>query len=194
MPTATAGIYQVVLEQNYGSETLKNVWHYLHSVGDDDEQSDCAQAFDDDMMFTIAAITNTSLSFNEIRVANLTGLLADAVLVPSESEGNIVGSLAPSFVAASYRYVRTSKETRNGAKRFCGMVEENLNGNDFTSAYFTTLQSAETTFASTLTGATGVYEPIILRKPDIGGVWLYNEVATVIALNRVTTQTSRKFF
>lgn len=194
MPTATSGLYEVILDQSYGTEKVKNVFHYLHTLGDDDLQDLCGLAFDEDVMAGLAALLNVVLTFDEIRCANITGELADVTRIPSENNGDVTGDASPAMVACSFRYQRTTKETRNGGKRFCGMVEGNINVNTFESAYFTAMQAVATTLATDISTVGGIFSPVILRKPDIEGVWLYNDVANVIALNRVTTQNSRKFF
>lgn len=192
MPTTNSGIYEVVLEQTYGAEIVKNVFHYLHTLGNDDEQQECADAFDEDALASIASIANDLIKYTEIRVANLTGLLADVSIVPSIAEGDVSGAVMPSFVSCPFRYIRSSKETRNGAKRFGGITEENITGNNFLPAFFTAMQAIENVLAGQIDVVGAIFEPIILRKPDVAGVFTYNEVANVIAVDRVTTQNSRK--
>lgn len=192
MPTTNSGIYEVVLEQTYGAELVKNVFHYLHTLGNDDEQQECADAFDEDALPGIASIANDLIKYTEIRVANLTGLLADASIVPSIPDGDVSGLVMPSFISCPFRYIRTSKETRNGAKRFGGITEENITGNNFIGTFFTAMQAIESVLAGQIDVVGAIFEPIILRKPDVAGVYTYNEVANVIAVDRVTTQNSRK--
>lgn len=192
MPTTTSGLYELVLEQTYGSEQVKNVFHYLHTLGNDDKQLECANAFDEDALAAISTVSNTLIAYTEIKVANLTGQLADASIVPTTPNGIRPGVIGPSFLSCPYRYIRTSKETRNGSKRFGGMTEDDITGNNFTPTYFIIMQALESVLAGQIDVVGDIFEPVILRKPDILGVWLYNELANVIAVDRVTTQNSRK--
>ncbi len=194
MPTTVDGLYEVILEQTIQGRNVKNVFHYLATLGQDDDQDLIATAFADDILPGLQVITSVGLTFDEVRVANLTGLLADFSLVPSTTGGNRVGSSTADFLSMPYRLIRTTKETRNGAKRFGGLLEEDIQGGGFTAAYFIEMQ----TFAAILAGqisTTGIIaEPIVLRKPDVLGVWTYNEVSNVVAVNHQTTQNSRKKF
>lgn len=194
MPTATAGLYEVVLEQTYFNHNFKNVFHYLATLGQDDDQDLIAQAFNDGILGPLSAIQSDDISYDEIRVANLTGLLADFSLVPTTTGGIIVGDPMANFVAIPFRYVRTSKETRNGSKRFGGLTEGDAFGGGFDAAFFVQMQAVAPVLAGQISATGIIAEPVILRKPDISGVWLYNEVSTVIALNRQTSQNSRKTF
>ncbi len=194
MPTTDEGIYELVLEQTYGAEKLKNVFHYRHSLGSDDEQNNCADAFNEDVLPALKDLQNTLIAYTEVRVANLTGDLADASHLPSFANGVVAGDVMPSFTAFSYKYVRTSKDTRNGAKRFGGVIEENVTGNNWLPAFFTDMQLHESTLSGQIDVLGHIFVPIILRKPDVAGLFTYNDVANVLAQNRVTTQNSRKAF
>lgn len=194
MPTTTSGLYELVLESSASGQPMKSVFHYLTTLGQDDMQEEVADSFDATIMSDLAGILNSNISFDNIRVANLTGVLADWNLTPSQGSGDVIGSNMAAFTAASYVLNRTTKETRNGAKRFPGMVEENVNGASFTGPYFTALEAFAIVLASQITGGGVNADLVILRKPDILGVWLYNDVANAQALNRLTTQNSRKNF
>lgn len=194
MPTTTVGLYEVTLEQTASGQQIRNVWHYLATLGQDDEQDLVADAFDETIMTDLAGIINSSVAFDLIRVANLTGIEADAVQSPSQGSGNVVGLNMTPVMAASFRMNRTTKETRNGSKRFAGLIEENVQGTTFAPAYLVDLQAFESLLAGQISTVGLLADPVILHKPDVAGVWTYNEVASVTALNRVTTQNSRKSF
>ncbi len=195
MPTLTAGLYEVVLEQSYLSQKILNVFHYVNALGSDDLQTECGDAFDQDLLPQIAIIQSTSLSYSNIKVANLTGDLADANIAPTTPLGLVSGSDVTTFVAAPFRYNRLTKDTRNGAKRFTGMIEENLVTVGFVTAFVTALDLLATILDNDISVPGGIFEPVILRKPDLPpGTWTYNPLDSVSALNRTTTQSSRKRF
>lgn len=195
MPVTSVGLYELVLEQEYFSLPVLNVFHYLSATADDDVQDLCATAFDEDLMAIIAPSQNTTLLYKNIRCANITGGGADFNLTPSQGDGDIVGSVVAGFTSNSFRYNRTTKETRNGAKRFTAMVEENIIGSSFTVPYNAVLDALATALSQQITTVGGVFDPIILRKPDDGfGNYTYNVLASVQNLDRVTTQNSRKNF
>ena len=195
MPQTNAGIYEVVLEQLYFSKVMFNVFHYLQTGNVDDEQDNLATAFDTDIVPVIGDIQNESVTYSNIRVSNLTGDLADFNLNPTEVNGDVAGAVVADFVAAAFRYNRVTKDTRNGAKRFSGMVEENILGGGFTTAYQAELDLLAAALGANISGGGSAFTPIILRKPEISaGTFVYNNVAGVSNLNRLTTQNSRKQF
>ncbi|KKK82038.1 hypothetical protein LCGC14_2807400 [marine sediment metagenome] len=195
MPTTNAGIYEIILEQEYFTSQIRNVFHYLSTIDLDDVQELCAQAFDEDVLQAIANLAGVNMSYNLIRCKNLTGNLADAVLDPSISAGVSVGAVVADFVAVSFLYARLTKDTRNGAKRFSALTEDNIAGGGFSTAYQTVMDASATVFFTNIQTVGGIFQPIILRKPpDAMGVFTFNPLFAVQALNRVTTQNSRKTF
>jgi len=195
MPQASAGLYRIILEQTYQGKNIFNVFGYVHTLGQDDEQDLAAQAFDEDIMPFIKNSQSTGTVYTSIRAINLTGSLADEVITPSVSNGILVGEAVTGFVAAPFRYNRETKDTRNGAKRLVGMIEENLVGTGFTASYFTTLQGLAAVFETDISTVGGIFTPIILgAETQTPGEWLYNTIVSVQALQRTTSQVSRKAF
>lgn len=195
MPTASGGIYEVRLEQTYFGDPSLTVLHYLQGAETDDQQEDVAGAFDSDLMADFAAAQNTDIEYVNIRVANLTGTLADFNLTPSQADGDVTGAIASGFMCAAFRKNRISKDTRNGSMRLCGLVEENMSGAGFTAAYNTILDTLATSLSANIVGSLSTYAPIILRKPETQqGVYTYNTISSVQNLMRQTTQNSRKTF
>lgn len=195
MPTTSTGIYELVLEQTYQGQAARNVFHYLHTLGQDDEQDKCGEAFNNDVMASLANTQNVGVDYTNIRVANLTGILADTNTIPVPTSGTVIGDEVVGFTAYPLRYNRVTKDTRNGAKRFTGLVEENVKTTGFEVAFFALMQSVATILGQPITSVGAIFGPIILHKPaDGAGVFTYNDVASVTALNRTTTQNSRKAF
>lgn len=195
MPTATSGIYEVVLEQTYQNQSIFNVFHYKHTLDLDDVQEDCADAFDQDMLPAISTIQNLSVAYTNIRASNLTGNLADFNLVPSIAAGIVAGDVVVGFVAAPFRYNRETKDTRNGAKRFTGLSELFVKTTGFEPAFFTIMQTAALVFGTNIDVVGAIFEPIILRKPpSVGPIFTFNTITGVTAINRTTSQNSRKVF
>jgi hypothetical protein len=195
MPTTNVGIYEIILEQEYFTSQIRNVFHYLSTTDQDDQQDLCAQAFDEDMLQSIADLANTNLVYDLIRCKNLSGNLADAIVDPSVANGIQVGAIVADFVAVSFLYARQTKDTRNGFKRFSALIEENVLGGGFTVPFLGTMNASADIFETNISTVGGIFQPIILRKPADGmGVFTFNTLNAVQALNRVTTQNSRKTF
>ncbi len=195
MPTSSSGLYKLVLEQTYLGSTIFNVFGYLNSLSLDDEQDLCAQAFDEDIMATLATLLSANLTFDSIRCINITGALVDEVISPSQANGDVIGADLAPFVGVPFRYNRATKDTRNGSKRFSGMVEGNTAGETWLAAYVTSCNAFALLLAADITTVGGIFEPIILgAETGTPGLFNYNTLSSVQFLDRVTSQVSRKSF
>jgi len=195
MPTTDAGIYRVILEQTFQGKTIFNVFGYLHTLGQDDEQDLCAQAFDEDIVPECALIQTDELTYDTIRAINVTGTLADEVISPATGSGTLSGAEVAGFIGCSFRYNRETKDTRNGAKRFAGILEADMIGVGFEAAYFAKMGVLAGHLSTDISTVGGIFTPIILGKETATpGTWTYNTIVSVQALNRQTSQVSRKVF
>lgn len=193
MPTTAVGLYKVVLEQEYLNQIVLNTFYFQNALDTDDLQEECSHAFDLDLLPTIATIQSTSVVYQNIRVENVTGSLADFNLTPTTAAGGVAGLVAASFIACTIRLNRTTKETRNGSKRFAGMVEENMNGQTFLGAYVVTLDALAVVLAGTIDDPGGIFRPVIARAPvDPEVLWTINDVASGTASSDVKSQVSRR--
>lgn len=195
MPTATTGIYELVLEQTYLGQIVTNVFHYLHTLGANDAQAACINAFEDDVMAPISLVQSNNLDYTNIRCANLTGFLADVNVVPTVTSGTLGGFDAASFIAVPLRYARTTKDTRNGSKRLSGMLEENMEEQGWSVSYIALMNTLATVLGTDIAFPGDIFAPIILKKPPAAGpTYTFNDVFAVQFLNRVSTQNTRKSF
>lgn len=195
MPTTSAGIYEVILKATYQGQEVLNVFAFLDLAGLDDKQGILASAFDLTTLPAIQTLQNTGVAYTDIICSNPTGILADVTIAPTTGAGSVVGTPMTTFVACSFRYNRVSKETRNGSKRYAGMVEENAVTTGFEAAYITIMNTAALVFGANVAGGGSSFAPIILKKPPaVGPVYTYNSVANVQVLNRQSSQNSRKAY
>lgn len=195
MPDTGSGLYEVVLKQTYFGSTCFNIFHYLSNVNEDDIQAQCAAAFNADVMPDIATIQGDDVIYDEILVRNITGDLADATATPVPAEGDLIGTPMTQFVAIPFRYNRLTKDTRDGAKRFVGALEENAKTTGWETAFFTIMQTLAGNLDNTISNAGKTFQPVIVRKPGLGlGIFTYNPISSVTALQRQTSQSSRKVF
>lgn len=193
MPVVSQGVYELILEQTYQTQPMINVFHYTENAGLNDLQGELATLWDTNVLPAIATIQNDTTKYINIKCKNLSGSFAETTIVPTTAQGSVLGLDMAGYIAAPYRYNRTETTTRNGSKRFVGMVEENVQTDVPTGAFFTIMQAIEATLASNLTTASGLFFPVILRLPaSAGPTWNFSNVASVQALNRITTQNSRK--
>jgi hypothetical protein len=193
MPIITSGLYKVTLEQTYRGITCYNTYFYLNTLGMDDEQETCAQAFDEDVLTNQALAQHTSVVYDAIRVENVTGDLADYVRVPSTSVGELVGTPLNSFTAAGIRLNRTTKETRNGQKRVCGQTEEVATAQSWEASYLAILDNLGLAFSQRISTTGGLFDPVIARQDTVDpDNWIINPVASYTVNAQITSQVSRK--
>lgn len=193
MALITEGLYQIILEQSYGGQTVLNRFWYENTLGSDDEQDKAAEAFDEDVLPGLSLIQNTGVSYVKITAKNVTGDLADHVMTPTTTAGTLVGNHLPSFIAASYRLHRTTKETRNGGKRFCGAREEDVAAQLWIAAYFSALGTFAGVLIADISVVGGIFSPVIGRfNPLTPTQWTSNPIATASASQIVSSQVSRK--
>lgn len=193
MPLASTGLYSVTLNQTYQTQPVRNVFNYIEAGRLDDLQAELAVAWDSAIVPALATIQGTTVKYINVTVDNISGTLAETVITPSAAAGGVAGTDMAAYIAAPYKYQRFQTDTRNGSKRFCGMVEENVQTDVPTAAYLLTMQAIEATLAQTFVTLGGSFSPIVLRIPEVSpGTWRYADVDSVVALNRITTQNSRK--
>lgn len=193
MPLVSSGLYKVTLEQEYLNQLCLNTFYFQSTLNLDDVQDLCADAFNETLMPFIADALSLSVLFENIRAENVTGTLADVNLTPTVTQGVVIGLVTSSFVAATIRLDRTTKETRNGSKRFTGMVEENINGQRFENPFIAILDNLAVGLAAQISTVGAIFDPVIARAPVSPETdWTINNVASAQASEDVSSQVSRK--
>lgn len=197
MPLVSAGLYQLELQSTVGSVTGLNVFHYIAANFGNLLEQEIADAFRIATVPAFLPLVHTSVSFTQINVFNLTTLDAGYELPLVGQTGTLVGDPMPSNTACSFRLNRTTRETRNGSKRFGPMNEGASNGNTFVAGYFTDMVNAAAVMIGGLTLSATTASLAIVRKQTTPLPWInitYNPVSSITPLDRLTTQNSRKFF
>ena len=193
MAIITEGLYRVILEMSYRGQNILNTYFYENSLGNDDEQELCAQAFDEDVLIHQAPCQHNSLIYTAIRVQNVTGNLADFVRTPSLLNGTLVGAALNTFTAAGIRLNRTTKDTRNGQKRIAAGIEEHAETQNWDATYIALLETLGTALADQISTVGGIFNPVIARQEPLTPTnWVVNPVASHTVKLFITSQVSRK--
>lgn len=207
MPVRSGGIYEVVLVQSYGGGTAEflNVFHYWEQTSYDFGAGELWTEFDQNVIPVFSLFQSTAVGYTDLRVTPIFGTDVGVQGTPvTQTAGQVIGTAMPVFVAASIRKNRSSRETRSGWTRLLGLTEENTQAGIIVATIMDELQNAADAIALTLTGTTGlVFDPVLYRPPGIYSVdgvptqnnshWA-NPIASCTALNRTTSQVSRKGF
>lgn len=192
MAVITSGLYKITLLQSYSAQNVLNTFFYEHTLGLDDDQDLCGLAFDEDILALLAAIQHTSLTYTEIRTNNVTGDLADTLTTPSQANGDLVGDPLNTFSSVGIRLDRTTKETRNGQKRFAGLTEDVVVNQGFTSGYLVDVAILGVALSGDIDTPGAIFAPVIARQDPITPAnWTTNPVQTATINTFVTHQVSR---
>lgn len=196
MPTALGGLYRVTLVQSVENQEVLNVHYYLNTAGDDTLAQDLFNGFDAQLMALYAAAQHTAVLYSNLKVEPVFGIGLPFEGTPSQADGDVVGTRMAAFNAASIRLLRSTTDVRSGWKRITGITEENTNTNSFTAAYLTILQNLATAMADSILFGGNTFNPVIAQPPFTTkaqlSTWQYTVVREGVAVNRPTTQNSRK--
>lgn len=197
MPIATAGIYEVKLTLDRAGEELNNVFHYRETAGNDGSAADLAADWLSTFQAPIQNVLSNAVTLVSVTATPIFGVGVDFTIPYAASTvGGLTGETMPIYVAASLNYQRDSREIGSGWKRFGPMTEAEVAGDFFSAAYMTVLQNLGTALEAQLGNPGGIFDPIIYRRAntaiDPAPRWV--GINSIVAINRVTTQGSRKRF
>lgn len=163
-----------------------------------------AECFGDTLAPLLKPVMSTSTRLLEVYSENLTDPVRPFGIYPMNAVGTATGQTAPSFVAGSIRQNVATRLTRNGYKRFSGVTEDMFAGGVFIGTFITAYEN----LANFLGGGTQVIVNLdtptnaisiknIVMKSNASVPPLATDYQVVTSgqfMNRVTSQTSRKFF
>jgi len=197
MPIATNGIYELRLRTDRAGQDLYNVFHFLDTTGLDTHAQDLADTWKFAKTAFIRDLLSSAVTFTDVLCFPVFGTGIEVTVPYTGGEtGNRVGESMPTYVAASLKYNRSSRETGSGWKRFGPMTEGDVVGDFFHASYVAFMDNAAVALEGAVVGASATYEPIIFRAANtaIDVTPRYQLISGVSAVNRVTTQVSRKRF
>lgn len=182
-------------------EQFLNVFHYrAESFEANVDYSDIADVFSGFWTTVIAPLQTNDTVLLQTEVLNLTNGL-DIEITGENIPGTVSAEEAPGFLAYGFQFIRSSRVTRHGWKRFCGVPEAAVIGNNLAAAWIPTVNAAAAVMENGLVRTGTVDEdmelvPVIVGRTLIGGSYeidlsKINDVSSV-AFVRITTQNSRK--
>lgn len=193
MPIPTGGLLKIRLLQNWGGQNIENVFYYWNAANNEPASFVALGAdFNDIIVETLKLIVDDDLDFVSVVLSTVLGTLPDLPVTPSSSAGVLVGDDTASFYAMAFRLNRTTKETRNGAKRFGGMHEGQVEGNFVAASQTTLMNTFAPQMAIAIDSGSNLYDPVIFSPPNMSHEGnLVNLIDSVTALATLTTQRSR---
>lgn len=198
MAASLGDLIQCVDNQLYLGQQVLNVFYYrVTSITglSDGYLNDLNDRWEEGILEKIRQIQATQLQHTSREWKNLTNgvdLLVDGTVIDgaaSHSDAN----LEPSFVSAGFILRRESLATRNGYKRFAGLSETDITGNEWTGD-MTAIHDIETALAADLVeGLATLAEPVIVRRPITPPVssYTYSSIGSA-SFRGIGTQNTRK--
>lgn len=200
MPWNTGDIVRFNVAMTTVQQTARNIYYYrIEAAINSITGNELAEAFFNFQDTVIMNALSQTVTLNSVQVDNVTDGLSFGEFAASGFTGAITGEAMGPFIAYGYTLLRTNKLTRNGFKRFPGVVEDAQNNGAIQSSWvnYNRLLTIETQLAATLnlSGASGqvdvapvIYGDVNANRPS--PVWQY--VSEAALSPRLTTQSSRK--
>lgn len=191
--------YRLIMKQRFGNLTTGlqalNVFHY-ESVSGTPSGADLLAVFDAIILEAWEELISSAVLLEPLEAQNLDDPVDFALRTPTFATAGVgTGESLPPFVAFSFQYVRASRASRHGWKRFMGVSEPQQAGGTIIPADLTLANLLADVLEDTLIGATASYAPRIARRPPVGGTLdqtVLFPVAEVVYAG-ITSQNTRKF-
>lgn len=199
-------VFELVHEYRLNNQIMNNVYFYQREAAIGASAQDLAERWQAQVLPDVLQIQVADCVTTAIRTRNLFNA-ADTgeVLLASAGTGYLASNEhLPTFVAAGFTLARDTAETKNGAKRVGGTVEQVMQDGVFTDATFITrLGALADAFIEELTDGvvTDWFFPVIVGRIFDGGSYRLPANSTEAIANLVvdalfslipTTQNSRK--
>lgn len=196
--------FKIVLTGLHGTVETSNIFYYRQSSLLQSAAADLAVLFRDNVLAAIRTVQTVTQTYGLIEVIDSLDV-ANFDSLPVATTGQIASAAPePAFMVMSWRLMRSTRDMRSGWKRLSGIDESSVTGNVFAGAHFAAMQGVESNIGQALVDVIASLPLCIVRDrptasdpgidPDDSTTWRYTDVANVQAINRVTTQNTRKFF
>lgn len=187
-------IYLVTLKGTLFAQETENVFAYeLLSGGGSGAplSAGLAAQFYISVVLPILQIVSVEMVFNEIYVENVDDP-TDFFTDPISGAGVVTGSCEPPFVAWAFRLIRSTRLSRNGAKRIPGVPSVAIVDDAPDPSRLAALSDFADAYAGNVVFSSNTFAPIIYRKPSSVHPSGLGFLASGAEFVRLSTQNSRK--
>lgn len=202
MPTiGTGSLFKLEDVQSRGADSVINrYWYYSTVAPNTISANEVITLWETKFATAISNIQPSVISHDTTRVEEITSLSNFLEANSTLPAGALAGVQLQSYAAASFRLLRTTKETRSGWKRYAAGTDLTIAGNDWTAGFLTTMNVLALLLDDNLVAVAGNLLPVIVRRTFTGdppvlnpiSQWLYNVIFSADSKPQATTQNTRK--
>ena len=199
MALALGNLIQITDQQSYLGQELLNIYYYLAGTSNPDGVAaleSLADFFNATLLPAVTSLQVDSLNHFTRQYKNLSNgvdFFVDTTVQPGQIAADTV-ALLPSYVSLGFMLVRSSLVTRNGFKRFGGLHEGQITGNEYAGS-MTPIHGLEDVLAQhVITLSEDEFDPVIVKRP-IPEPGTEDAIVNIVAsaqFRLVGTQNSRK--
>lgn len=206
MPISGDGnrFFKVTVRGQLLGAATSNTFYYRQALPLQSDAQDVAGLFVLGPLLAMRNIQTVSQTYQEVEAIDTRDVANFFTLAIALSGQIPSANPMSSFTAMSWRLLRSSRDMRSGWKRLGGVDEGDVTGNTFLPAHFTAMQAAAPGIGGNLVDGIATLQLCIVRDrptagdpgidPDDSTTWRYTDVASTQAVNRTTSQNSRKTF
>jgi hypothetical protein len=186
-------VFKLTLKGTLLGQQTNNVFHYRQTVGILGG-STMVDRFLAEVFPDIKSVLASQATFTAVEWINYNDP-SDFGLTPitTGQNGARSGEVLPAFIAWGFNYNRSSRVTRNGSKRFAGVMEGDVINGLAVPAFLNVLEDVAGQLGQDLqAGLTEMWRPVIARISTDGATVIQTNDVQNVTYRRITTQNSRK--
>lgn len=196
MPSQTNGVYELILRSTYYDEEIINRFHYVDVDARTGISEQIALAFDLQNTNQLVTLVNDEYTFDTIEVTELGSNNEIFVRNILNGVGSLAGLPVAPHITWTAKLSRTTRDTRNGSKRWSGLTESAMVDTGLTNNTLTAFQAVMDNLLVPLDILGINTDMAIVSRPQgqTQGPWNFSYVGSIQALNRITSQNTRKVY
>lgn len=167
MAASLGDFLRITVTGDMFDQTILNVFYYrvvsLTGFTNDGYEA-LADDFQSKVISPVRLATSSDYVFRDMLVQNVTNEI-DIYTETLNLAGQQLLSALPSFVCYTFRLQRESVFTRNGYKRFAGVPESFVTGNEYVGTQTLIDNIAAGLYADLTSGLALLAEPVIMKRP-----------------------------
>jgi len=186
-------VYQLIDRQGYLGQEVLNVYWYQAVLGADHTSADVIEAFTNDILPKLVDCQTSQIAHFQVDCVNYANPEDYTVgaLSYSGTKSATVSTSMPSYIALAFRLNRDIPGHRSGQKRIAGILDTEVDGNDYTGS-LTPLQLFAVALGNTIEGSYGEYALFVPKRPVTLGTNPTGYICSSVTFQGLTSQVSRR--